>query len=102
MTHWIVNPIALPVKADGSEMNTATWIADANGKRVCTMKVGPNDWGSAQQIERALNAYPKLVAALDKIWQSWPAHAGTEGKNAMADAMAGVAREALAELQRKS
>jgi hypothetical protein len=44
---------------------------------------------------RLIAAAPDLLAALQAIAASWPAH-GTETVNAMADAMAAKARAALA------
>lgn len=64
MTKHTPTPFALPVRYNGSEVNTSSWIEDANGKRVCTMRVCSNDSDRAAFIVKAANAHDDLVAAL--------------------------------------
>lgn len=44
-----------PMTANGSDRTATTWVEDAEGKRVCTMKPGPEDWTFAKLIAVALN-----------------------------------------------
>lgn len=39
--------------ANGSETSTATWVSDATGKRVCTMRSCEQDWVNAKLIAQA-------------------------------------------------
>lgn len=48
-----------------------------------------------ETMQRVIDAHDALVAALEKIVEVWPAH-GSITQNSMADAMAQVARAALA------
>lgn len=70
--------------ANGSDTSLATWVEDANGKRVCTMRQCEDDWERAQLIAQApdllaerdrlaaINA--ELVAALDELRRRLWAH----------------------------
>lgn len=58
-----------PWAAKGSETSTATWVEDALGKRVCTMKPTDQDWSNCQLLAAA----PDLLAALE-----WLLNAPTE------------------------
>ena len=53
---------------------------------------------TAAAMMTTVNAHDDLVAALNKIVQAWPAH-GSATDNKMADAMANIARAALAKVQ---
>jgi hypothetical protein len=44
-----------PWKACGSDTSLTTWV-ERDGKRVCTMQRGENDWKYAQVIADACNA----------------------------------------------
>jgi len=49
--------------ANGSDTSLATWVEDANGKRVCTMRQCEDDWANAELIASA----PALLAERDKL-----------------------------------
>jgi len=60
-------PFALPLVYAGSETTTASWINDANGRRVCSMRACETDSDMARAIITACNAHDELVAALRGI-----------------------------------
>jgi len=51
--------------ANGSDTSLATWVEDADGKRICTMKQAADDWDLAQLIAQA----PDLLAERDRLRQ---------------------------------
>jgi len=57
----------LPWRADGSEMSLATWVYDANQKRVCTMARCETDWGNAEFIVTACNSHTALTERVAKL-----------------------------------
>jgi len=63
----MTQPSKLPWKAGGSEKSTATFLLDADGKRVCTMKPCDTDWSNALFIEKAVNSYAALVARVAEL-----------------------------------
>lgn len=63
----MTQPSKLPWRADGSDMSLATWVYDANNKRVCTMARCETDWANAEFIAEAVNSHATLVERVAKL-----------------------------------
>lgn len=58
-------PINLPLRVNGSEVNTSLWLEDANGRRVATIKNGNFDLQSANMLRDRANAHDFLAKAAE-------------------------------------
>lgn len=81
-TNHTPTPFPLPLRVNGSELTTAIWVEDANGKRVLTVKNCEIDLERAEFIVRACNSHDALVAALEELlehveWRRRIAHETT-------------------------